>query len=46
MEARLAIETLLERFEVLEPLTGEPKWMQSYFARGPKGLPVRFKLRG
>ena len=46
MEARLAIETLLERFEVLEPLTGEPKWMESYFARGPKGLPVRFKIRG
>lgn len=45
MEARLAIETLLERFEVLEPLTGEPKWMESYFARGPKGLPVRFKTR-
>ncbi len=45
MEARIAIEVLLERFEVLEPLTGEPKWMESYFARGPKGLPCRFKVR-
>ena len=33
------------RFEVLEPVTGEPKWMESYFARGPKGLPARFKVR-
>ena len=45
MEARIAIEVLLERFELLEPLTAEPKWMESYFARGPKGLPVKFAAR-
>eukprot|EP00456_Euglypha_rotunda_P066400 TRINITY_DN5717_c0_g4_i1.p1 TRINITY_DN5717_c0_g4~~TRINITY_DN5717_c0_g4_i1.p1 ORF type:complete len:376 (-),score=85.00 TRINITY_DN5717_c0_g4_i1:551-1678(-) len=45
MEAGIAIEVLLERFEELVALDGEVKWMESYFARGPKTLPVRFKVR-
>jgi len=45
MEARTAVEILLERFEDLMPISGEPEWMDSYFARGPKGLQVRFKAR-
>ncbi|MGQ0697272.1 MAG: cytochrome P450 [Panacagrimonas sp.] len=45
MEARIAIEVLLDRFEELRALDGEVKWMDSYFARGPKTLPTRFKMR-
>lgn len=45
MEARAAVEILMERFEVLMPISDEPEWMDSYFARGPKKLPVRFKVR-
>lgn len=45
MEARIAIEILLERFDVLQALDGEVHWMDSYFARGPKTLPVRFKAK-
>jgi cytochrome P450 len=45
MEAKHAMEILLRRFEVLEPASDEVAWMDSYFARGPKTLPVRFKVR-
>lgn len=45
MEARTALQILLERFEELLPISGEVEWMDSYFARGPKTLPVRFKAR-
>ena len=45
MEARCAMEILLERFEVLEAISDDVQWMDSYFARGPKTLPVRFKAR-
>lgn len=45
MEARIAIEVLHERFEHLHALDGEVQWMDSYFARGPKTLPVTFKAR-
>jgi cytochrome P450 len=45
MEARIAIEVLLERFEEFQALGGPVKWMDSYFARGPKSLPVKFKAR-
>lgn len=45
MEARIAIEVLLERFEEFKALDGPVKWMDSYFARGPKSLPVAFKAR-
>lgn len=45
MEARIALEVLFDRFEELRAEDGEVNWMESYFAHGPKGLPVRFKLR-
>ncbi|MDB5971662.1 MAG: cytochrome p450 [Hydrocarboniphaga sp.] len=45
MEAKIAVEVLLDRFEQLQAVDGKVKWMDSYFARGPKTLPVRFKVR-
>ena len=45
MEARTALEILFERFEELLPVSNDVKWMDSYFARGPKTLLVRFKAR-
>lgn len=45
MEARTALEILFERFEELLPISDTVQWMDSYFARGPKTLPVRFKAR-
>ena len=45
MEAKAALEILLERFEELVPISTDVEWMDSYFARGPKTLPVRFKAR-
>jgi cytochrome P450 len=45
MEAKAALEILLERFEELIPISNDVEWMDSYFARGPKTLPVRFKAR-
>jgi hypothetical protein len=45
MEAKTAIGLLLERFETLMPLNEEVLWTDTYFARGPKTLPVRFKVR-
>jgi cytochrome P450 len=45
MEAKTAIGLLLERFETLMPLSEEVLWTDTYFARGPKTLPVRFKVR-
>tara|TARA_B100000949_G_scaffold228520_1_gene236191 strand:- start:660 stop:1856 length:1197 start_codon:yes stop_codon:yes gene_type:complete len=43
MEAVIAIEILLNRFSELEAVGKDVEWMDSYFARGPKTLPVRFK---
>jgi cytochrome P450 len=45
MEAKVAVGILLERFEVLMPVSDEVQWSDSYFARGPKTLPVSFKVR-
>ena len=45
MEAKSALEILLDRFEELIPISNDVEWMDSYFARGPKTLPVRFKAR-
>src|SRR3984957_2208606 len=45
MEAKTAIGLLLESFETLVPLSEEVLWTDTYFARGPKTLPVRFKVR-
>jgi cytochrome P450 len=45
LETRNALQLLFERFEVLEATQDEVAWMDSYFARGPKTLPVRFKAQ-
>lgn len=45
MEARTALQILLDRFAELVPVGDSVQWMDSYFARGPKTLPVRFKAR-
>ena len=45
MEAKAALEVLFRRFEDILPVSDQTAWMDSYFARGPKTLPVRFKLR-
>jgi cytochrome P450 len=45
MEAKIALEVLHQRFAELRALDGEVNWMDSYFARGPKTLPVHFKVR-
>ncbi|MEA3180575.1 MAG: hypothetical protein QOI59_4098 [Gammaproteobacteria bacterium] len=45
MEAKTAINLLLQRFETLMPVSDEITWTDTYFARGPKTLPVRFKVR-
>ena len=45
-EAAIAVNKLFDRFKVLEPVqqTDEVVWIDSYFARGPKTLPVRYEL--
>jgi cytochrome P450 len=45
MEAKSALETVFSRFEVLEPVSDAVDWIDSYFARGPHHLKVRFKAR-
>jgi cytochrome P450 family 109 len=45
MEARQALEVVFRRLEVLEPKSDHVHWLDSYFARGPHKLPVRYKLR-
>jgi cytochrome P450 len=45
MEAKIAIQLLLQRFSELMPVNDEVIWTDTYFARGPKMLPVRFKVR-
>jgi cytochrome P450 len=45
MEARAALEAVFRRFEVLDPVSDEFEWMDSYFARGPHHLKARFKVR-
>ncbi|HSV70721.1 MAG TPA: cytochrome P450 [Methylibium sp.] len=45
MEARQALEVVLQRFEVLSPLSDDIEWIDSFFARGPHHLRVRYKLR-
>lgn len=44
-EAHLGLEVLFERFSSLESTATDIAWMDSYFARGPKALPVRFQAR-
>jgi cytochrome P450 len=45
MEAKIAIQLLLERFSELIPINDDILWTDTYFARGPKTLPVRFRVR-
>jgi cytochrome P450 len=45
LEVKTAIELWLDRFEYIEPLSDDVKWLDAYFARGPKTLPVRFKAK-
>lgn len=45
MEAKSALEVLFSRFELIEPISDEVHWLDSYFARGPHTLPVRYKMR-
>lgn len=44
-EAHLGLEVLFERFAEIEVTGDKIAWMDSYFARGPKSLPVSFKVR-
>jgi cytochrome P450 family 109 len=45
MEAKSALEVAFRRFEILEPVSDEVDWIDSYFARGPHHLKTRFKAR-
>jgi hypothetical protein len=42
LEAKLAMEILLQRFELLTLQEPTITWIDSYFARGPQHLPIRF----
>ncbi|MET0659513.1 MAG: cytochrome P450 [Steroidobacteraceae bacterium] len=44
MEAKLALQVMFQRFAVLEAVSDEVEWIDSYFARGPHHLRVRFKV--
>lgn len=43
MESRSALEVAFSRFAELDVISDEIHWIDSYFARGPHTLPVRFK---
>ena len=45
MEARAGLEVALQRFEILAPVSDKVEWIDSYFARGPHHLKVRYKVR-
>lgn len=45
MEAKSALEVVFSRFSLIEPVSDEVHWLDSYFARGPHELPVRYKVR-
>lgn len=45
MEAKSALEVVFSRFSLIEPVSDEVHWLDSYFARGPHVLPVRYKVR-
>jgi len=45
MEARAALEVVFSRLELLQPISDDVEWLDSYFARGPHELHVRFKVR-
>ncbi|MCY1294310.1 putative cytochrome P450 YjiB [compost metagenome] len=45
MEAKAALEVAFSRLELIEPVSDEVEWLDSYFARGPHHLRTRFKAR-
>jgi hypothetical protein len=45
MEASKALDVVFSRFERLEPLSDHVHWLDSYFARGPHELRVRYQVR-
>lgn len=45
MEAGKALEVVFNRLTLLEPLSKDVHWIDSYFARGPHELRVRFKAQ-
>ena len=45
MEAKSALEVVFSRFSLIEPISDDVHWLDSYFARGPHVLPVRYKVR-
>ncbi len=45
MEAKSALEVVFSRFSLVEPVSNEVHWLDSYFARGPHVLPVRYRAR-
>ena len=45
MEAGKALEVVFKRFETLVPISADVHWVDSYFARGPHELRVRYKAR-
>ncbi|WP_178114771.1 cytochrome P450 [Pseudomonas saliphila] len=47
MEARVALEVVFSRLETVDPIAEaeDVVWLDSYFARGPHNLQVRFKAR-
>lgn len=45
MEAGKALEVVFKRFETLMPISADVHWIDSYFARGPHELRVRYKAR-
>lgn len=45
LEARVALEALMERFETIQPITGEIVPSGSVRVYGPRSLPVRYALR-
>ena len=44
-EAHVGLEVLFERFSSIDLVSEDIVWMDSYFARGPKSLPIRFRAR-
>lgn len=43
LEARIALDQLFSRFDALTAIKPEVDWLDSFFSRGPRNLPVRFR---
>jgi cytochrome P450 len=44
LEARVALEELLARFTAFEPTQASVEWVDSFLVRGPRSLPLRFRV--